>query len=154
MTIEPVIEVFGYYNGTVVSKMRQIIFEEFAKSDNYGLIFTYMWAFDQQDDWDYVEHVTDLFKKQGAEVYYVELVASQEVRLLRNETENRLKNKASKRDVELSEQRLLLIEEHHRFESNEGEVPFENYMKIDNSNLAPEEVADMIIEKFKFGANA
>ena len=40
MTIEPVIEVFGYYNGTVVSKMRKIIFEEFAKSDNYGMIFT------------------------------------------------------------------------------------------------------------------
>ena len=93
MTIEPVIEVFGYYNGTVVSKMRQIIFEEFAKSDNYGMIFTYMWAFDQQSDWDSVERVTNIFKEQGAEVYYVELVAPQEVRLKRNETENRLKNK-------------------------------------------------------------
>ena len=85
MTIEPVIEVFGYYNGTVVSKMRQIIFEEFAKSDNYGMIFTYMWAVDQQEDWDSVERVTNIFKEQGAEVYYVELVASQEVRLKRNE---------------------------------------------------------------------
>ena len=66
MTIEPVIEVFGYYNGTVVSKMRQIIFEEFAKSDNYGMIFTYMWAFDQQSDWDSVERVSNIFKEQGA----------------------------------------------------------------------------------------
>lgn len=148
MTIEPVIEVFGYYNGTVVSKMRQIIFEEFAKSDNYGMIFTYMWAFDQQSDWDSVERVTNIFKEQGAEVYYVELVASQEVRLKRNETENRLKNKASKRDLEASRERILRQDEKYRLESYEGEVPYENYMKIDNTNLSPEEVARMIQERF------
>ena len=148
MTIEPVIEVFGYYNGTVVSKMRQIIFEEFAKSDNYGMIFTYMWAFDQQDDWDYVEHVTDIFKKQGAEIYYVELVAPQEVRLKRNETENRLKNKASKRNLEISRNNILTHDEKYRLESYEGEVPYENYIKIDNTNLEPAEVALMIKERF------
>ena len=148
MTIEPVIEVFGYYNGTVVSKMRQIIFEEFAKSDNYGMIFTYMWAFDQQSDWDSVERVTNIFKEQGAEVYYVELVASQEVRLKRNETENRLKNKASKRDLEASRERILRQDEKYRLESYEGEVPYENYIKIDNTNLSPEEAARMIQERF------
>ena len=148
MTIEPVIEVFGYYNGTVVSKMRKIIFEEFAKSDNYGMIFTYMWAFDQQDDWDSVERVTNIFKEQGAEVYYVELVASQEVRLKRNETENRLKNKASKRDLEASRERILRQDEKYRLESYDGEVPYENYMKIDNTNLSPEEAARLIQERF------
>ena len=148
MTIEPVIEVFGYYNGTVVSKMRQIIFEEFAKSDNYGMIFTYMWAFDQQSDWDSVERVTNIFKEQGAEVYYVELVASQEVRLKRNETENRLKNKASKRDLEVSRERIIRQDEKYRLESYDGEITFENYMKIDNTNLEPQEVAQMIQERF------
>ena len=148
MTIEPVIEVFGYYNGTVVSKMRQIIFEEFAKSDNYGMIFTYMWAFNEQSDWDYVERVTNIFKEQGAEVYYVELVAPQEVRLKRNETENRLKNKASKRDLEFSQNSILQHDEKYRLESYDGEIPFENYIKIDNTNLSPEEVARMIQERF------
>ena len=148
MTIEPVIEVFGYYNGPVVTKMREAIFEEFAKSDNYGMIFTYMWAFDQQEDWDYVEHVTDIFKKQGAEVYYVELVAPQEVRLKRNETENRLKNKASKRSLEFSRNNILTHDKKYRLESYEGEVTFENYMKIDNTNLEPAEVAKMIQERF------
>ena len=148
MTIEPVIEVFGYYNGPVVTKMRETIFEEFAKSDNCGMIFTFMWAFDQQDDWDYVEHVTDLFKKQDAEVYYVELVASQEVRLMRNETENRLKNKASKRDLEASRERILRQDEKYRLESYDGEIPFENYIKIDNTNLEPAEVALIIKERF------
>jgi len=148
MTIEPVIEVFGYYNGTVVSKMRQIIFEEFAKSDNYGMIFTYMWAFDQQSDWDSVERVSNIFKEQGAEVYYVELVAPQEVRLKRNETENRLKNKASKRDLEASRERIIRQDEKYRLESYDGEVPYENYLKIDNTNLEPAEVARMIQERF------
>ena len=148
MTIEPVIEVFGYYNGTVVSKMRQIIFEEFAKSDNYGMIFTYMWAFDQQSDWDSVERVSNIFKEQGAEVYYVELVASQEVRLKRNRTENRLNHKASKRDLEFSDAMIRKQDEKYRLESYDGEIPFENYMKIDNTNLEPAEVALMIKERF------
>ena len=148
MTIEPVIEVFGYYNGTVVSQMREIIFKEFAKSDNYGMIFTYMWAFDQQSDWDSVERVTNIFKEQGAEVYYVELVAPQEVRLKRNETENRLKNKASKRNLESSRNNIIMHDEKYRLESYDGEVPFENYIKIDNTNLEPAEVAQMIKERF------
>lgn len=148
MTIEPVIEVFGYYNGTVVSQMREIIFKEFAKSDNYGMIFTYMWAFDQKSDWDSVERVTNIFKEQGAEVYYVELVAPQEVRLKRNETENRLKNKASKRNLESSRNNIIMHDEKYRLESYDGEVPFENYIKIDNTNLEPAEVAQMIKERF------
>ena len=148
MTIEPVIEVFGYYNGTVVTKMREAVFESFAKSDNYGMIFTYMWAFDQQDDWDYIEHVTDIFKKQGAEVYYVELVAPQEVRLKRNETENRLNNKASKRNLEFSRNNILTHDRKYRLESYDGEITFENYIKIDNTNLEPAEVAKMIQERF------
>ena len=148
MTIEPVIEVFGYYNGPVVTKMREAIFEEFAKSDNYGMIFTFMWAFDQQSDWDYVDHVTNIFKEQGAEVYYVELVAPQEVRLKRNETENRLKNKASKRDLEVSRNRIIRQDEMYRLESYDGEITFENYMKINNTDLEPQEAARIIQERF------
>ena len=86
MTIEPVIEVFGYYNGTVVTKMREAVFESFAKSDNYGMIFTYMWAFDQHSDWEYIEHVKNIFEPYNTEFYYVELVSPQEIRLERNKT--------------------------------------------------------------------
>ena len=68
MTIEMVIDVFGYYDSTVVNKLREVVFESYAESQNEGLIFTYMWAFDQQSDWDYVNHVSEIFKKQGAEI--------------------------------------------------------------------------------------
>lgn len=40
MTIEPVIEIFGKINKNAVKRMRDVIFEEFAASDCYGMIFT------------------------------------------------------------------------------------------------------------------
>ena len=148
MTIEPVIEIFGYYDGKTISRLRETIFEEFAASDNYGMIFTYMWAFDQKSDWDYIAHVRSIFEPYGTEFYYAELVASQEVRLARNATENRLKNKASKRDLETSNQRLLDDDKRYRCVSLDGEIPFENYIKIDNTNLSPAEAAKIIKERF------
>jgi len=148
MTIEPVIEIFGHFHGKAINRMRQCIFEEFAASENYGLIFTYMWAFDQKSDWDYVEHVTNIFREKGADVYYVELVASQKIRLQRNITENRLKHKASKKEIEISNQRLINDDKNYRCVSKEGEIPFENYMRIDNSELSPETVAAIIKEGF------
>jgi len=148
ITIEPVIEVFGYFHGQTIKGIREIIFEEFSVSDNYGLIFTYMWAFDQKSDWDYVKHVTNIFKNQGADVYYVELVSPQEIRLQRNITENRLKHKKSKRDIEVSNQRLINADKNYRCVSNVGEITFDNYIKIDNSNLSGEIVARMIKERF------
>ena len=148
MTIEPVIEIFGKYDGYVTMRLREVIFEEFAKTDNYGIIFTFMWAFNMQADWDYTNHVREIFEPSGAEFYYVELVAPQNVRLKRNVTENRLKNKASKRDTEASNARLINDDNKYRLESYEGEIPFENYIKIDNTELEPGEVAKMIKERF------
>ena len=149
MTIEPVIQIFGQYNGAAINRLRQVVFEEFAKTDNYGMIFTYMWAFDQQSDWDYVEYVKNIFMPYDTEFYYVELVASREVRLKRNATDNRLLNKASKRNVPVSNQRLIDDDKKYRLESMDGEIPFENYMKIDNTNLAPDVVAQMIKNQFE-----
>ncbi len=148
MTIEPVIEIFGSFYPPAINRLREVIFEEFAKSDNYGMIFTYMWAFDQQSDWDYIEHVKSIFAPYNTEFYYAELVASREVRLQRNATENRLKNKASKRDLDFSNQRLISDDAKYRIESLEGEIPFDNYIKIDNTDLPPDTVARMIKERF------
>ena len=148
MTIEPVIEIFGKYDSRITMRLREVIFEEYAKSDNYGIILTFMWAFDMQEDWDYLEHVREIFESYGAEFYYAELVASREVRLERNSTENRLKNKASKRDVEASNKRLINDDESHRFESYDGEIPYSNYIKINNTNIPADTAANIIKERF------
>lgn len=149
MTIEPVIEIFGSFNRDAVNKLRHVIFEEFAKSDNYGMIFTYMWAFDRKEDWDYIEYVKDIFKPYNTEFYYIELVADQNERLRRNKTENRLKNKASKRDTDFSQKLILNEDQKYRLVSNEGEIPFDNYLKIDNTNIPAKDVAVMIKERFR-----
>lgn len=148
MMIEPVLEIFGGFHGEAIKRCREAIFEEFAKTDQYGMIFTYMWAFDQRSDWEYVESVKRIFAPYGTEFYYVELVASQEVRLRRNATENRLRNKSSKRDIESSNRRLISDDANYRLESREGEIPFPNYMRIDNSELSPQAAAEMIQERF------
>lgn len=148
MMIEPVIEIFGSFNGHVTQQLREVIFREFAKSENDGMIFTYMWAFDMPSDWEYVAHVTEIFREQNAEVYYVELIAPQEIRLQRNETPNRLAHKASKRNLEASRARVLRDDATYRCVSNPGEFPFENYLRIDNTDLPPDVVATMIKEKF------
>ena len=148
MTIEPVLEIFGTFHTDAILQMREVIFREFAKSDNYGMIHTIMWAFDMQEDWDYINHVVDIFQEHNAEIYCVELVAPQEIRLQRNETPNRLVHKASKRDLATSRARVIAMDEKFRLESNPGEIPFENYMRIDNSNLEPDVVAAMIKERF------
>jgi len=148
MTIEPVLEIFGSFNVNAITRLRQVIFEEFAKTDNYGMIFTFMWALDSKEDKEYVAEVKRIFEAYGAEFYHVELVCDLKTRLERNVTENRLQNKASKRDIEASNKRLLNDDKKHRFESYDGEFDFENYIKIDNTDLAPEIVAEMIKEKF------
>ena len=156
MTIEPVIELFGAYNGAVTERLRQVVFEEFAKTDNYGLIFTFIWAFDVPYDEAYVRRLSEMYEAAGAQVDYVELVAPQDVRLVRNRTENRLQHKASKRDVALSEARFLDAEERYRVVSEPGEVVQrlsvapERYLRIDNTNLEPDAVAEMIVDHFGY----
>ena len=148
MTIEPVLELFGEFNVNVILKTRDIYFEEFAKSDKYGMIFTFMWAFDMKEDWEFVNNIVSLFEKYNSEIYLVELYAPLEVRLERNKTENRLINKPSKRDIEASNERLINHSMNHRFISYDNEIQFKNYIKIDNSNLSARDVALIIKDKF------
>ena len=148
MTIEPVLEIFGSFHTGAILQMREVIFREFARSEQYGMIHTVMWAFDCPEDWEYIRHVVEIFREQGADIYCVELVAPQEVRLRRNETANRLAHKPSKRDLAASRERVIAMDRQYRFESRPGEIPFENYIKIDNTNLAPDVVAKMIKKKF------
>ena len=148
MSIEPVIALFGTYNRTVVNVFREAVFTEFAKSGQYGLIFTYLFAFDSPDDWTYIEHVKEIFQPYGTQFFYVELIAPQEVRLERNRTENRLLHKPSKRDLEHSDLLLRRTDEDNRCVSLPGEIPWPNYLRIENEHVPAEEAARRIKEAF------
>lgn len=146
--IEPVMELFDEFKGKFIQDVRDMFFKEFAKSNKYGMIFTSTYAFNSEEDKKYLQHIKRIFSKYNTEFYYVELVASKEERIKRNSTDNRLKNKPSKRDVEASNKLIDYFEEKYRFESLPGEVNFKNYIKIDNTNLTANKVAKMIKTKF------
>jgi len=148
MAIEPVLEIFGRYDGKTILELRDVIFKNYAASGNYGLIFTYMMAFNLKTEWEYIEHIKSFFEPYGTEFYYVELIAPQDVRLKRNVTENRLTNKASKRNIEESTERLLNDDRRFRCVSEVGEIKFENYLRIENTDKTAEEVAKLIKETF------
>ncbi|MCR5503556.1 MAG: GNAT family N-acetyltransferase [Lachnospiraceae bacterium] len=149
MMIEPVLELFGNFQGSLISRLRDEIFSEFMKTEYQGLIFTYMMAFDIPSEWEYINSLAERFEKSGGSFFCVELVADQEERLRRNRTENRLKNKTSKRDTELSDSRLKMEDEQYRLVSFEGEIPFEHYLRIDNTNIEASDAAKMIKEYFR-----
>lgn len=150
MMIEPVLEIFGQFRGDVIHKLRTVVLEEFRKSEQYGMIFTYMMAFDMPSEYEYINRVIKTLGVAEEDVCYAELVAPQDIRLARNVTENRLKNKASKRDIDASNARLIRDDENHRMESLPGEITSPNYIRIDNSNMSPEEAAQLIKERFCF----
>ncbi|QCT03428.1 hypothetical protein E6C60_2716 [Paenibacillus algicola] len=152
MTIELVSHFFSYGSESgkrLVGLFRKKIFEEVAASDLEGLIFTYVWGLDISADWDYINNVSNIFESKGGSVYLVELEADLDVRLVRNKSDNRLLHKPSKRNFEQSERDLLKTLENHRLNSFPGEFEGKNYMKINNTNLTADIVAQMIIEQFE-----
>jgi hypothetical protein len=158
-TIEIIIPIFDY--GTpkfhlLNNEFRKRIFEEVATSDLLGFIFTYVSAFNLEEEKEYMEKVTKIFENQGHIVYYVELYAPLEIRLERNKHPLRLDAKASKRDIKWSDESLIKMEKKYPHLNSSDEYPFffpKNYVKIDNSNLSPEEAADRVIQKFNLVKN-
>lgn len=149
MTIELVLRFFPFGTpafGRLVNEFRMRIFEEVAASELPGLIFTYVWDLDSPADKAYIDRVTALFHAHGASVCYAELAATLEERLIRNETEFRLAEKPSKRNVERSRRNLL--EQKYRLNTNGDFFYPDKHIRIDNTNLAPEETARRIIERF------
>ncbi|MBS4178954.1 AAA family ATPase [Lederbergia citrea] len=151
MTIDLVQPFFGFSAEMwrLSSLFRHEIFEAVSRSDLPGLIFTYVWALDQQGDWDYVDKICNVFESKGAVVYFVELEADIEERLERNKSPHRLEHKPTKRNIKESEHHLRSTMEKYRLNSLEGEITKENYIKINNTHLSAEEVAKVIKEKFR-----
>lgn len=77
----------------------------------------------------------------------MELVAPQSMRLERNRTQNRLSHKPSKRNTAFTES-LIRNEASYRCVSEPGEIPFKNYLRIENTYISAADAARMIKEKF------
>ena len=139
--------IFGF--GTPAQKelngaIRETVFA-LAVKHNIDLIFTFVCAFDMPEDVDYLKNLERQFTQSGGRFYFVELFAAIETRLSRNETPHRMERKPSKRNVEWSRRDLLKTAERYRLNTDEGEILFAHHLKIDNTDLSPDAVADRII---------
>ena len=128
--------------------IRKEVFDLSIKND-VNLIFTYIIDFNDENDVKYVDELKKKYEKSGGKFYLVKLETNLEERLKRNVTEERLLEKPTKRDVERSNKELVDSMNKYRMNSKEGEITYNNYLRIDNSNLSPEEVAKMVIKEFE-----
>jgi hypothetical protein len=152
LTIELLHPFFGFSSEMfrLASLFRKEIFRSFSKRDEYGMIFTKVWDFTQQEEREGIEKICNMFESNGGEVYFIELEADIEERLRRNRTPHRLEHKPSKRNTEQSEYNLKNSMEQSRFNSHEGEITRNNYIRINNTKLSAKVVAKMIKDKFYF----
>ena len=148
MTIDLILKIFSWEEGQdLILTFRDEIMKKMASSENSkGMIFTYVWAFNRKEDWEYIEHVCDIFK--GHNICFVELNADIETRLRRNSSENRLEKKWTKRDVDWSNDELVKSLDKYRLVSKEGEIPYRNYLRIENTNITANETANIIVNCF------
>ena len=147
--------IFGF--ATPAQKEFNAVFREkafeIAVKHNIDLVFTFVCAYNFQEDIDYLNYIKDLFEKTGGTFYFVELFTDLETRKQRNETPYRMQRKISKRDLEWSRSNLLKDAERYKLNTDDGEYLFENHIKIDNTNLTPDQVADKVIKAFGLVAN-
>ena len=151
LAIEPVLRFFPFGSppfGRLVDRFRRDLIEEVAASDLPGLIFTYVWAFDLAEDEQAVRRFGEPFRRRGGRVLYLELEASQEERLRRNQGPSRLAEKPSKRDVAFSRRGLLDMDRRYRLGSEGRFDDHADYLRIDNTHLEPEQVATTAITHF------
>lgn len=151
LTIELLLRLFPHGSESFTRlnrEIRQRILAEIADSSRPGVVVTYVWAFDSPDDTAQVESWAALFDDRGGRVLYVELSATLQERLRRNETAFRLAEKPSKRDLEISRAQLLDLEGQHLMNSGDRFSQRRDYLRIDNTALSAAEVAKRAIEYF------
>jgi len=151
MTIELVYDLFGNKNEhwNTIGRLRQVLCEDFAESNQYGMIYTRALDFSNPNFAQSLAQTASIFERHGADIYYCELYAPLEVRLARNNTEHRHKHKPSKRD-DFDESIASMMDTTTRRYSLDGEAPWADYLRIENSNLPPETAAAMIKSHFDF----
>jgi len=129
-------------------EIRFSIFRSVAASDLEGLIFTFVWAVEEQSDVDYVKSIVEIFETNDGEVFYVELRTDLSERLKRNKGADRIAAKPSKRNIEFSEKNLLASEK-YKLNTDEGDLKELEILKIDNTHLNAADVAIQIKNHFK-----
>lgn len=112
------------------------------------MIFTYVWAFDDPRDAAAVERWAAIFRERGGRVVFAELEATQDERLRRNETELRLAEKPSKRNLAASRDRLLADDGKYQLNTHGAFDSRPDWLRVETTQLTAEETAERILAHY------
>ena len=152
LIIEALLPIFDFDSESykkLTQEFRTRIFQEAIRAKLEGIIFTYVIAYNKPSGMIQLNDWIDLFKKNNFDVMIVELQASLEARLKRNETPHRLNHKHSKRDIVFSRNILLKNEHEWDMQPQDGIFGETSYLKLNNESMSAQETAQIICEKFK-----
>ena len=127
---------------------RMEVFQEVAKSELEGMVFTFVWAIGLPREVEYVDKIVNIFKEKGATIYYVELEAEQAVRAVRHKDAHRLAHKPSKREPN-ADKVFWEHENNYRFNHEPGEFTRPNYLRLRTDDKTAAEAAQAIKAHFK-----
>lgn len=149
ISIEVALQYFNWGTeefGELDSTIRYKIFELLKRSGQEAMIFTFTWGLNLDSDWTYIKK---LINDYSEETYFIELTASLETRLERNEMPDRLNVKPSKKDIELSRKLIIGYDKTHKF-NTKNDFPFDNHLIINTEVYTAEQSAKQIIKYFDF----
>ena len=155
-TVDLVLPYFAFGSppySRLVGEFRRRILEEVAASDLPGIVFTFVQAFDHASDAASLEDFAKIFRDRGGSVFYLELEATLEERLRRNETPARLAAKPFKRDLAESREQLMDLDAKYQLNSRGEFDARPEYLRLDTTTTSPEEVATRAIERFGLKTN-
>lgn len=141
LTVDLVRSLFEYGSEQAVrlsSKFRLEMFAEAAKAKLPGVIFTYVYAKDLDDE--PVKEIVDTVERAGGNILFVLLKTEKSELLKRVKGESRRVYTKIHNPEELEE----LLEKYDMA----SPVPYKESLVIDNTKLSPSETANKIIEKF------
>lgn len=151
LTIEPFLGIFEFGSpsfGRLSSEFRWRVIEEAIASDLPGLVFTFVWGLELEEDRDLVQGYVDLVEEAGGRVSFVELAAPLAIRQERNNSEFRLAEKKSKRDRAFNDANLVELE---TYVMNTGRATHADavlagrpHLRLDNSDLPAAEAAQQV----------
>ena len=154
-TIEPLAEVFGFDHPSF-ERLKEVwrtqVLEEAAAS-GLQLVFTFAWPVDDEEDEAIVRRTIAPYVDRGLPVSFVELYADLDTRLVRNVQADRVAAKPSKADLDWSDRHVREMDEKYRMNTDPGRpspadavLAEHRHLRLDNTDLAPEEVAARVLE--------
>ncbi len=146
MTIDLLTKFFEFGSepfARLTKQFRHSMIEEAAKN-KVNLAFSVAWDFSVPGDTDEMRQIKTKVEGHGGTVYFVELEAPLEVRLVRNKSENRLKHK-DPHNVQAIEKNIVEWETKYQLNSTLGQFPFpERYLRINIEHLSAADAAHQI----------